>query len=129
MKKLVIIGPFPKPISGVSLANQVVKEVLEKSDDFVIDSINTSYNIFEDAVGSFSYKKFIFFLKINFSIFRMFKYDIIYITPGQTFFGITKYTLFILFSSILKKEIIIHVHGNYLGKQYKELTGFKKKFA
>ena len=35
-------------------------EVLEKSDDFVIDSINTSYNIFEDAVGSFSYKKFIF---------------------------------------------------------------------
>ena len=128
MKKLVIIGPFPKPISGVSLANQVVKDVLEKSDDFVIDSMNTSYNIFEDAEGSFSYKKIIFFLKIDFSIIRMFKYDIIYITPGQTFFGITKYTLFILFSSILKKEIIIHAHGNYLGKQYKELTGFKKKF-
>lgn len=126
--KVLIIGPFPEPISGVSLANQVVKEVLEKSDEFAIDSINTSYNIFEDAVGSFSIKKFIFFLKINFSIFKIFKNDTIYITPGQTFFGITKYSLFILLSSILKKEIIIHVHGNYLGKQYIELTGLKKKF-
>jgi glycosyltransferase involved in cell wall biosynthesis len=126
--KIIIIGPFPKPISGVSLANQVVKEVLEKSGDFTVDSINTSYNVFEDAIGSFSFKKFIFFLKMNFSVFKIFKNDIIYITPGQTFFGITKYTMFILLSSILQKEIIIHVHGNYLGTQYLQLTGIKKRF-
>lgn len=128
MSKILIIGPFPKPISGVSLANQVVKEVLGKSGNFTVDSINTSYNVFEDAVGSFSFKKLIFFLKMNFNVFKIFKNDIIYITPGQTFFGITKYTLFILLSSILKKEIIIHVHGNYLGRQYSELIGVKKKF-
>ena len=126
--KILIIGPFPKPISGVSLANQVVKEVLRNSTNFTVDSINTSYNVFEDAVGSFTFKKLIFFLKMNFSVFKIFKNDIIYITPGQTFFGIAKYTLFILLSSISKKEIIIHVHGNYLGKQYSELSGIKKKF-
>ena len=124
---ILIIGPFPKPISGVSLANQVVKEVLAKSGDYTVDSINTSYNVFEDAIGSFSFKKLIFFLKMNFSVLKVFKNDIIYITPGQTFFGITKYTMFILLSSILKKEIIIHVHGNYLGRQYIQLKGVKKK--
>lgn len=127
MKKVLIIGPFPKPISGVSLANKVVKEVLDTSADFNTDFINTSYTVFEDAVGSFSFKKLIFFLKMNFSVFKVFKNDVIYITPGQTFFGITKYSLFILLSSILKKELIIHVHGNFLGAQYQQLKGFKKK--
>ncbi|MCG1035340.1 glycosyltransferase [Polaribacter sargassicola] len=126
-KSVLIVGPFPKPISGVSLANKVVKEVLDNSNDFIVDSINTSYVVFEDAVGSFSFKKFFFFLKINLGVFKVFKNDIIYITPGQTFFGITKYALFILFSSILNKELIIHVHGNYLGTQYKELSGIKKR--
>ena len=128
MKKVLIIGPFPNPISGVSLANKVVKEVLDHSSEFQTDFINTSYPIFEDAVGSFSFKKLLFFLNININIIKIFKNDIVYITPGQTFFGITKYAFFILLSSILKKELIIHVHGNYLGTQYQELKGLKKKF-
>ncbi|MGK0457399.1 MAG: glycosyltransferase involved in cell wall biosynthesis [Polaribacter sp.] len=127
MKKVLIIGPFPNPISGVSLANKVVKEVLDHSSEFQTDFINTSYPIFEDAVGSFSFKKLLFFLNININIIKIFKNDIVYITPGQTFFGITKYAFFILLSSILKKELIIHVHGNYLGTQYQELKGIKKK--
>jgi|TARA_B110000208_G_C11715439_1_gene410894 glycosyltransferase involved in cell wall biosynthesis len=127
MKKFLIIGPFPKPISGVSLANKVVKEILDQSDDFKTDFINTSYPIFEDSVGSFSLKKLFFFLMLNLKALKMFKNDIIYITPGQTFFGITKYAIFILLASVLNKELIIHVHGNYLGKQYQELKGLKKK--
>ncbi|MGK0421591.1 MAG: glycosyltransferase involved in cell wall biosynthesis [Polaribacter sp.] len=127
MKKVLIIGPFPNPISGVSLANKVVKDVLDHSSEFQTDFINTSYPIFEDAVGSFSFKKLLFFLNININIIKIFKNDIVYITPGQTFFGITKYAFFILLSSILKKELIIHVHGNYLGTQYQELKGIKKK--
>lgn len=127
MKSVLIIGPFPKPISGVSLANKVVQEILEKSNDFNVTTINTSYPEFQDKVGSFSFKKLIFFLKINFSVFKVFKNDSIYITPGQTFFGITKYFLFIMIASLLNKELIIHVHGNYLGTQYLQLKGFKKR--
>ena len=127
MNKILIIGPFPEPISGVSLANKVVKEVLENSNDFQILEINTSYPIFEDAIGRFSFKKLIFFLKINFKFTMIFNSDIVYITPGQTFFGILKYSFFILLSSVLGKELIIHVHGNYLGTQYNKLQGIKKK--
>jgi glycosyltransferase involved in cell wall biosynthesis len=126
-KKILIIGPFPDPISGVSLANKLVKKVLGESNLFAIDYVNSAYPLFENEIGVFSIKKLIFFLKINFKIFKIFKTDIVYITPGQTFYGILKYAFFILISSALNKELIIHVHGNYLGKQYQELTGFKKK--
>ena len=128
MKRIILIGPFPDPITGVSLANKVVKEILEESEGFKVDFINTSFPVFQDKVGSFSLKKLFFFLKINLKALRLFKNDIVYITPGQTFFGIAKYMLFILLSTLLNKELIIHVHGNFLGKQYDELKGFKKKF-
>lgn len=127
MKKIILIGPFPDPLTGVSLANKVVKRILEESDGFKVDFINTSFPVFEDKVGSFSIKKLFFFLKINLKALRLFRNDIVYLTPGQTFFGITKYMLFILLSTLLKKELIIHVHGNFLGKQYQELKGLKKK--
>ena len=128
MKRIILIGPFPDPITGVSLANKVVKEILEESEGFKVDFINTSLPVFQDKVGSFSLRKLFFFLKINLKALRLFKNDIVYITPGQTFFGIAKYMLFILLSTLLNKELIIHVHGNFLGKQYDELKGFKKKF-
>lgn len=126
--KVLLIGPLPDPISGVSLANKVVKEILDSSLEHKIDCINTSYPVFEDAIGSFSINKLLFFLRINLKAIKVFRSDIVYLTPGQTFFGITKYSLFILLSSLLKKDLIIHVHGNYLGKQYSELKGFKKNF-
>lgn len=126
--KLLLIGPFPDPISGVSLANKVVKDILEKSKEYSPDFINTSYPVFEDAIGSFSFKKLIFFLTLNSKAIKILKSDIIYMTPGQTFFGVAKYFVFILLSSLLRKKLIIHVHGNYLGKHYQELKGIKKIF-
>lgn len=125
MKKILMIGPFPNPISGVSISNKIVKEILENQCDVSI--INTSFPVFNDAIGSFSFKKLFFFLKLNFASYKVFQSEIIYTTPGQTFFGILKYAPFILLASFLKKELIIHVHGNYLGTQYHQLKGFKKK--
>lgn len=127
IKNILIIGPFPDPISGVSLANKVVKEVFDENTDFITDFINTSYPFFQESVGSFSIKKTFFYVGLNFKIFKIFKNDIIYITPGQTFFGIVKYAVFILLASLLNKELIIHVHGNFIGTQYYNLKGFKKK--
>ncbi|MDB9781376.1 glycosyltransferase family 4 protein [Flavobacteriaceae bacterium] len=126
MKKVLIIGPFPNPISGVSIANKVVKELLSVDSDFLVETINTSYPIFDEQIGEFSIQKFFFYLRINSSFFKVLKNNIIYITPGQTFFGVLKYALFIVAASALRKELIIHVHGNYLGKEYQSLKGFKR---
>ena len=126
MKKVLIIGPFPDPISGVSIANKVVKELLSVDSDFLVETINTSYPSFDEQIGKFSIKKFLFYLSLNLSFFKIFKNNIVYITPGQTFFGVLKYSLFISITSLLKKELIIHVHGNYLGKEYQSLKGIKR---
>jgi glycosyltransferase involved in cell wall biosynthesis len=50
----------------------------------------------------------------------------VYITPGQTFFGIVKYSPFILLALLLNKPYLIHLHGNYLGKEFMQLKGIKK---
>ncbi|WP_282122585.1 glycosyltransferase family 4 protein [Algibacter mikhailovii] len=127
MKKVLLIGPVPEPTTGVSLANKVVIQNIEKSGKFKIDYINTAYQKFEENHGSFSLDKVVFFLKTNLEIPKIFQNDIIYITPGQTFFGVLKYLMFICISKISKKELVIHIHGNYLGKQYEMLSGLKRK--
>ena len=123
---ILLIGPFPEPLSGVSIANQVVNEVLSEDSQFEVDLINTSYSRFDEEIGKFSFKKAFFYLTLNLNIFKIFKHKIIYITPGQTFYGILKYGFFIILGSVFRKELIIHVHGNYLGKEYQSLKGFKR---
>ncbi|CAL2061716.1 glycosyltransferase family 4 protein [Tenacibaculum sp. 190524A05c] len=125
--RVLLIGPLPDPISGVSLANKVVKEILERSDGYSVSFVNTSNPNFSEDLGSFSIKKAWFYFSLNLHLYKVLSSNIIYITPGQTFFGIVKYSFFILLSSLLKKELIIHVHGNHLGDCYQDLKGKKKR--
>ena len=127
-KNVLIIGPFPEPTTGVSLANKVVYEDLSKRDQYKVDFINTAYNKFDENLGKFSFSKILFYLKMNLQLYKVLKNDIVYLTPGQTFFGVVKYTLFFVLSSLFRKEIIVHVHGNHLGREYQLLKGFKKQF-
>ncbi len=127
MKKVLIIGPFPDPITGVSLANKVVKEALDENPNFNSDFINTSYTKFDEKLGTFSFKKLFFYLIFNIKLYKVFINDVIYITPGQTFYGVLKYANFILISHLFKKRLVIHIHGNHLNNEYKFLHGFKKK--
>ena len=125
-KSILLIGPFPDPVSGVSLANQVVKDILSEDSNFKVDLINTSYSKFDEQLGVFTIKKFFFYLLQSFNLIKIFNNRIIYITPGQTFYGILKYGFFIISGSVFRKELIIHVHGNHLGEEYKSLNGIKK---
>lgn len=125
-KSILLIGPFPDPVSGVSLANQVVKDILSEESNFKVDLINTSYSKFDEQLGVFTIKKFFFYLLQSFNLIKIFNNRIIYITPGQTFYGILKYGFFIILGSVFRKELIIHVHGNHLGEEYKSLNGIKK---
>lgn len=126
-KRILLIGPFPEPTTGVSLANQVVYDELSKNTDFEVSKVNTSFSSFDEKLGAVSIKKLWFYLKLQIYFIKVFSNDIIYITPGQTFFGVVKYALYILAATLSRKQIIQHIHGNFLGKQYHLLSGFKKK--
>jgi glycosyltransferase involved in cell wall biosynthesis len=127
MTRILLIGPLPSPTTGVSLANQIVVDNLQSRSDFTIRFINTSYYKFDENLGTFSLSKFFFNLKLTLYFYKIFKSDIVYITPGQTFFGVLKYAVFILLTSLLNKQLITHIHGNYLGNEFQNLKGIKKK--
>ncbi|WP_163400500.1 glycosyltransferase family 4 protein [Flavobacterium fluviatile] len=124
---LLLIGPFPFPVHGCSIANKVLLEQLNRKEELHVSIIDTnSENVSSKGVGSFSVKKVFAFLKSYKHLSKIKKADVVYTTPGQTFLGIVKYIPF--YSLCLKFNIpyIIHVHGNHLGNEFQSLKGFKK---
>lgn len=125
--KVLLIGPLPDPITGVSLANKNVVNHLPEYTNVQIDTINTSYSVLKEDIGKFNFQKTLFYVKQYKELYKIKKADKIYMTIGQTFFGVLKYYPYFLYAKLLKKEIIVHIHGNHLWKEYQDLKGIKKK--
>ncbi len=126
--KILLIGPLPPPITGNSLANKIVVENLPKYyPNTFVDYINTSYPTFKEDIGKFSLKKVFTYAKQYKGMYKILKTDKVYMTTGQTFFGVLKYAPYIYFSKLLNKELIVHIHGDYLWQEYEKLNGIKKK--
>jgi len=125
--KILIIGPFPEPISGVSLANKVVYENLPiYHKDVQLKQINTSYISLKEDIGEFNIIKVWVYIKQYIGLAKVFSCDKLYYTTGQTFFGVLKYLPYLLIAKFLRKEIIVHIHGNFLHQEYKSLAGIKR---
>jgi glycosyltransferase involved in cell wall biosynthesis len=124
MKRLLLIGPFPKPVHGCSLANEVLARGLTKKKiPYQVIDMSTD---FSEEIGSFTFKKVWHAFKQYSSIFKIFRTDVLYLTPGQSFFGVLKYAPFILLARLLRKQIIFHVHGNHLWKEFEQASNFKQ---
>ena len=123
--KVLIIGPFFPPVSGVSTANETLLEGL--SEYLQVDSINMGYPEHSEDLGKFSIKKAIRAMRSYWYIYKVALSDVVYMTPGQTFYGILKYSPFILFSKLFGKKAIVHVHGDHVWREFDELKGIKKK--
>ncbi|MET2986562.1 glycosyltransferase family 4 protein [Aureibaculum conchae] len=126
-KTLLLIGPLSPPITGVSICNDKIINELPVKYNINVTYLNTSGNIFTEKVGKFSFTKIISQLINYFYLYKIIKVDIVYLTIGQTFYGVLKYAPFIYFAKLLNKKVIVHIHGNYLKTQYDLLSGLKKK--
>ena len=123
---LIIIGQFFPPINGCSLANEVLIKHLEIRNESY-HKVNTSIEGLNDKkLGHFSIKKSIPIIRQYKNIYKIKDASLLYTTPGQTFLGIIKYAPFYIASTIFRVPYIIHVHGNFLGKQYEKLTGLRR---
>ncbi|MFV8372671.1 glycosyltransferase family 4 protein [Flavobacterium sp. LB2P74] len=124
--KILVIGPMPNPINGCSYANFILCRNLNLR-GYDYDVMNTSTKSISSKQGSsFSLKKGFSFLALYGFIHKIFSATHIYFTPGQTFYGIVKYSPFFLICILLGKPYVIHVHGNHLGTEFKELRGIKR---
>ncbi len=127
MKKILLIGPLPPPVTGVSFCNKIAIEHLSKEQDFQIEYINTAPKKFDEELGKLSLNKIIHNLKNYFKIYKIFNSQIIYATIGQTFAGVLKFAPYFLIAKLFKRKIIIHLHGNNLLNQYQLQKGLKKR--
>ncbi len=126
--RILILGPFPPPLFGVSLSNFVLKNGLLKK-GYTVNTINTAGGKKIDSeVGAWDIRK-LSFIKSYLEIYKVFKSDIVYCTTGQTFFGIIKYAPFILLSRLLGKKTIVHVKGGFLKRSYEGMGTVKKAIS
>ncbi|PAC30624.1 glycosyltransferase family 4 protein [Flectobacillus sp. BAB-3569] len=124
--RITVIGPFPNPITGCSLANKVLSENLERK-GVIVNKIDTkSEQLVSNKFGEFSFRKIFSFFKVYFNILSISNSELVYSTPGQTFFGILKYSPFYLYCIFFKIPYLIHLHGNFLGEEFSHLKGIKK---
>jgi len=123
--KTILIGPLPNPVTGLSIANELALNTFRPQSKPPL-FINTSPKHFSETLGSFSLINVAHFALHYLKMYKVFFAKKVYYTPGQTFFGVLKYAPFILFSKVMGKEIIVHIHGNYIAKQYDQLNGLRK---
>ena len=133
MKKILLLGPFPigdKGLNGQTIANQTLYEGLSKKHNVYF--INTLKNLdFTDKKeqGKFKFGKFLkiflsFFTEIFYILFS--KYDVIYMTPGQSFLGFMRFSSYMILGFIKRTPCYIHIHGGNFRNVYNELSPKKQ---
>lgn len=134
MKKILLLGPFPigdKGLNGQTIANQTLYEGLSKEYD--VSFINTLKELEftnKKEQGKFKFGKF---LKISISFIREIfqilfsKYDVLYMTPGQSFLGFMRFSPYMLLGFIKRIPCYIHIHGGNFRNMYNELSIKKQK--
>ncbi|WP_300386577.1 glycosyltransferase family 4 protein [Clostridium sp.] len=137
--KILMIGPFPGQISGMTIANQMISEgLIENGHDLEIIVTNeTKENKTKNfgglnKQGKFNLYKMLWSLKpILKGCYKVLfnKFDVVYITPAQSFIGFMKYTFFIKASKLSKTPCYLHFHGGYVRQMYDSISEKKQKIV
>lgn len=103
--------------TGAANAVNYTYQVLKKKNK--INFINTAEGVTESNIRKFSFIRIILSFKIFFKFFfQLFLNKKIYIVVSMSKFGFIRDAVFIIFSRVFLKKIILHLHG----------AGFKKHF-
>lgn len=125
--KIVMIGPFPPVVNGVTVSNEFLYRWLV-SKGKKVSKINTETGLIASKQGDkLNLAKIVAFLSIYIHIFKVVGKSSVYMAIGQTFWGLTKYSPFILVCKLLGIPYVLHIHGGYVCKAYKMMSPFKKR--
>lgn len=129
--KILMIGPFPNPITGMSIANETLYMGLKDIGNEV-EYINTHfYQELENKKqqGKFNSDKIIKTILRSFGECKKIlfnKYDVIYITPSGTYLGFLRYAHYMICSIFKKNKMYFHIHIGVFRKMYDSKSKFGK---
>ncbi|HIF9450942.1 TPA: glycosyltransferase family 4 protein [Photobacterium damselae] len=117
--KILLVGPFPSPIHGMSLANSFFYEYAKHDKVNIIkhDTVFSRELKSKDKQGSFDFGFFLLSILNMFSLLKKLLFcniDVVYITPGQSILGFLRFLPVIFFAKILRKKVVQHIHGSRL---------------
>lgn len=134
MKKILLLGPFPigdKGLNGQTISNKMLYEGLLES--YNINKINTLKSfefVNKTEQGKFCIGKFLkILLYLIGDVFQIMfvKYDIIYMTPGQSFLGFIRFSPYMILSFMKKTPCYIHIHGSNFKNMYNKQLYIQRK--
>ena len=125
--KLLLIGPCPPPITGNSIINDaIIHNFSQYHPDIKVDFINVGTPTVENRFGKFNLKKLFIYLSQYRSMHKIFFADVITVSVGHTFLGILKYLPFFLLSKLSAKQLVVHVHTDFLWIMFKDAPPWKR---
>ena len=131
-KKILMIGPFPDPITGMSVSNQMLLAGLLENGhevEFIDSNAERTFTSLK-AQGKFSIKKVLNSVRpIAIGCYKILfkKFDVVYITPAQSYLGFLKYTPFINVANLKKTKCYIEFHGGFVRVMYDSVDAKKKE--
>lgn len=132
MKKILMIGPFSKQINGMTVANKMLYSGLESQYQVeLIDTLKDEKFENKENQGKFRLFKLIKIIKCLYrELYTIARnpYDYIYMTPGQSFYGFSRFIPYMLFAILKKRKFYLHIHGSKFREMYDEQSKLKRYF-
>jgi glycosyltransferase involved in cell wall biosynthesis len=116
--KVLIIGTFPNPVHGMSLANESLLNSYLKTDNVLVKHFNITMEKQvknKNEQGVFTFKNFLFgVVNLTNSFFFLIsnRKSFVYIVPPQSVLGFLRLSPTIILAKLLNKRITIHFHGS-----------------
>jgi len=131
-ERVVIIGPFPEPVHGMSLANSIVLEHYQSEEGLTVKYHDTTLERGiknKQEQGRLQIKPLVKGVVNTLqALFYVVKYRkaYFYITPPQSLLGYLRSLPIILLASYCGKRTVIHFHGARFAEHYKKASfGFR----
>ena len=119
-EKILIVGQFPEPVTGEAVVNAELKAELETR-GCQVKTVNSSIIKSAANVGMLSpvkvYRALLFMVQALFGVAAT---PNVYITPGQSFWGLLRFAPIVLLCILLRRNCTLHWHGYGFLESFKQ---------
>ncbi|EGQ9277935.1 glycosyltransferase family 4 protein [Vibrio vulnificus] len=115
--KILMIGPFPEPIHGMSLSNKIIYDNLLSRSDIDVHKFDITLNRKLKSKSTQGKLNFLPVLSAILNLIKMiaflfyYRKSICYFTPPQSAYGYLRIVPGMLFSKLFGGKVIVHMHG------------------
>jgi glycosyltransferase involved in cell wall biosynthesis len=128
MAKVLVVGQTPPPLHGVSIATQLVLEIL--CDQYETIHLDTADRRDISNINKLDLENVRLAFAHGFQFLRLIlshNPDIVYLPIAEAFLPFLRDSLFLIPARALGKKVIVHRHGEQFGAFYQSCSGWMKK--